>query len=456
MRISRPKRDGSFLKIFEFILYVIIVVGGLYLSYFIRFGSHPPLINLIPFYQNIPYIVLTSAVVFYIFNITSTAKKSLYENVIIIVASLFLIDTLTLAIMFFSRGFSFPRSIFIIGFITQCVFILITKILILSIIKRTKKQQKILIIAPTENSNLLADGFTRDTGEDCIEYVLDSVDKNTYHLIDYVDKVYVDTNIPYSDKLDLIKYCSVKDKVIYIVPGLLEIAMMNSKIKNKGDVLLLKVEPLGLSFEQRVMKRTMDVVLSAIGLVLTSPLFLIIALMIKLEDRGPVFYKQKRVTENNRIFEIYKFRTMVVDAEKYTGPVLAMENDPRILKVGRFLRATRLDELPQLINVLKGEMSIVGPRPERPHFVKQFNEEIEEFKYRVFVKAGITGLAQILGRYTTKPENKAKYDLLYIRNYSLLLDIRIMINTLKILFCKDKSAGVRDEDKEIKLPGVGS
>jgi len=336
------------------------------------------------------------------------------------------------------------------------VFILITKILILSIIKRTKKQQKILIIAPTENSNLLADGFTRDTGEDRIEYVLDSVDKNTYHLIDYVDKVYVDTNIPYNDKLDLIKYCTVKNKVIYIVPGLLEIAMMNSKIKNKGDVLLLKVEPLGLSFEQRVMKRTMDVVLSAIGLVLTSPLFLIIALMIKLEDRGPVFYKQKRVTENNRIFEIYKFRTMVVDAEKYTGPVLAMENDPRILKVGRFLRATRLDELPQLINVLKGEMSIVGPRPERPHFVKQFNEEIEEFKYRVFVKAGITGLAQILGRYTTKPENKAKYDLLYIRNYSLLLDIRIMINTLKILFCKDKSAGVRDEDKEIKLPGVGS
>ncbi len=265
MRISRPKSDGSFLKIFEFILYVVIAVGGLYLSYFIRFGSHPPLINLIPFYQNIPYIVLTSAVVFYIFNITSTAKKSLYENVIIIVASLFLIDTLTLAIMFFSRGFSFPRSIFIIGFITQCVFILITKILILSIIKRTKKQQKILIIAPSENSNLLADGFTRDTGENHIEYALGSVDNNTYYLIDYVDKVYVDTNIPYNDKLDLIKYCSVKDKVIYIVPGLLEIAIMNSKTKNHGDVLLLKVEPLGLSFEQRVMKRVMDVVLSAMG-----------------------------------------------------------------------------------------------------------------------------------------------------------------------------------------------
>jgi len=173
--------------------------------------------------------------------------------------------------------------------------------------------------------------------------------------------------------------------------------------------------------------------------------------MIKLDDKGPVFYKQERITENNKIFKLYKFRTMKVDAEEETGPTLALKDDPRITRVGKILRSTRLDELPQLVNVLKGEMSIVGPRPERPHFAEKFSEEIEDFKYRVLVKAGITGLAQVLGKYTTSPENKAKFDLLYIKNYSLLLDIRIMLNTIKVFFEKESSMGVQeDELQDIK------
>jgi lipopolysaccharide/colanic/teichoic acid biosynthesis glycosyltransferase len=144
--------------------------------------------------------------------------------------------------------------------------------------------------------------------------------------------------------------------------------------------------------------------------VILFPLLVIVAIIIKLYDRGPIFYKQKRVTKDNKIFDLYKFRTMIVDAEKNIGPVLASERDPRITPIGRFLRASRIDEIPQLINVIKGDMSIVGPRPERPFFVEKFNEEVDEFKYRVFVKAGITGLAQILGKYSTDPENKAKYD----------------------------------------------
>jgi len=232
---------------------------------------------------------------------------------------------------------------------------------------------------------------------------------------------------------------------------LFEIALMNSKIRNYGDAVLLRIEPLGLSFEQKIMKRIMDIFLSIIGLILASPLFLIIALMIKLDDKGPVFYKQERITENNKIFKLYKFRTMKVDAEEETGPTLALKDDPRITRVGKILRSTRLDELPQLVNVLKGEMSIVGPRPERPHFAEKFSEEIEDFKYRVLVKAGITGLAQVLGKYTTSPENKAKFDLLYIKNYSLLLDIRIMLNTIKVFFEKESSMGVQeDELQDIK------
>jgi lipopolysaccharide/colanic/teichoic acid biosynthesis glycosyltransferase len=193
----------------------------------------------------------------------------------------------------------------------------------------------------------------------------------------------------------------------------------------------------------------MDIVISSLGLIVTSPLLLIISIIIKLYDGGRVLYKQERVTENNKIFNLYKFRTMVENAEIQTGPVLAADNDTRITPLGRFLRASRIDELPQLLNVLKGDMSLVGPRPERPYFADRFNEEIDGFKYRIYVKAGITGLAQILGNYSTDPKTKAKYDLMYIKNYSLLLDIIIIFNTIKTILLKDSSKGLVKE-KELK------
>jgi len=220
------------------------------------------------------------------------------------------------------------------------------------------------------------------------------------------------------------------------------LAMMNSKVNQIKDILFLKVDKLGLTFEQILVKRIIDVAASLIGLILLSPLLIIVAITVKVYDRGPVFYKQERVTIGNKSFKLYKFRTMIIDAEKKTGPVLATDNDDRITPIGKFLRATRVDEFPQLINVLKGEMSLVGPRPERPFFVEKHNKEIEEFKYRVYVKAGITGLAQIMSNYSTNAKNKAKYDLLYIRNYSLMLDIIIIFNTVKIMFMKDSSVGV--------------
>lgn len=452
MDFSKTKKDGTFLKLFEFAIYVILVVLGFYVSFLIRFKGQPATINIYPFYHNIPYIVIASIFIFNITRITSTYKKSLFENMVIIAISVLLIDIISIAVVFFNRGFAFPRSIFIIGYVIQCIMIFTFKNIILYFIKRNYKQQKALIITPNENSNLLTKDFLLygiNNGK--VESICEDVNQNTYRLIDKVDKVFVDCDIPNEDKIELIQYCSIKNKMLYIIPSLFEIALMNSKIRNYGDAVLLRIEPLGLSFEQKIMKRIMDIFLSIIGLILASPLFLIIALMIKLDDKGPVFYKQERITENNKIFKLYKFRTMKVDAEEETGPTLALKDDPRITRVGKILRSTRLDELPQLVNVLKGEMSIVGPRPERPHFAEKFSEEIEDFKYRVLVKAGITGLAQVLGKYTTSPENKAKFDLLYIKNYSLLLDIRIMLNTIKVFFEKESSMGVQeDELQDIK------
>jgi len=184
------------------------------------------------------------------------------------------------------------------------------------------------------------------------------------------------------------------------------------------------------------------VVMAILLLILFSPVFLIAAVGIKCTDHGPVFYKQERLTRDSKRFMIYKFRTMVVDAEKMSGPVLASEKDPRVLPIGRFLRATRMDELPQILNILKGDMSVVGPRPERPELAAEIERTIPEFSYRLKVKAGLTGFAQVYGKYNTTFYDKLKLDLMYIRKYSLLLDLKLILMTPKIMFLKESSEGV--------------
>ena len=166
---------------------------------------------------------------------------------------------------------------------------------------------------------------------------------------------------------------------------------------------------------------------------------LCVTIALKLDSPGPVFYIQPRVGLKNQKINVIKFRTMYKDAEKYSGPILAEENDPRITRVGRFLRKTRLDEIPQFWNVLKGDMSLVGPRPEREYFISEYTKEIPQFSYRTHIKAGITGLAQVEGTYSTNPENKLKYDLFYAQNQSLANDLVILMRTAKVIFLKDKA-----------------
>ena len=175
-----------------------------------------------------------------------------------------------------------------------------------------------------------------------------------------------------------------------------------------------------------------------------SPVMLITAICIKLYDRGPVLYKQTRSTIGGRVFEIYKFRSMIVDAEKKSGAVLASRHDDRITPVGRVIRRYRIDEFPQLFNILLGDMSIVGPRPERPEIGEKYAVNMPEFRYRLKVKAGLTGYAQVVGKYDTTAYDKLKMDMMYIENYSLFLDIRLIMMTIKTMFQKDSSQGVTD------------
>lgn len=254
-------------------------------------------------------------------------------------------------------------------------------------------------------------------------------------------------DIPSHYRNQLLKYCFERGIRSYSVPKISDVLLRSSDELNLFDTPLLLSRNMGLSIEQRWLKRLEDVVISSLMLVIFSPIFLIASAAIKLTDKGPVFYKQERLTKDGRKFMIYKFRTMVVDAEKMSGPVLATEKDPRILPIGRLLRATRLDELPQIINILKGEMSVVGPRPERPELAEEIQEKIPEFSYRLKVKAGLTGYAQVYGKYNTTSYDKLKLDLMYIRKYSLLLDLKLILMTPKIMLMKESTEGVAaDQD----------
>ena len=253
-------------------------------------------------------------------------------------------------------------------------------------------------------------------------------------------------DVPADQRNEIVKVCYRMNIRTYIVPKISDIIIRSAVELNIFDSPLYLSRNVGLSIEQEILKRAADLVLSAIALVITSPFFLIIAVLIKLTDGGPVFYKQKRLTKDRKVFDIYKFRTMIPNAEKDCGARLAAEHDPRITPVGKFLRACRMDELPQLINILKGEMSIVGPRPERPELAEEIEKDMPEFSYRLKVKAGLTGYAQFYGKYNTTPYDKLKLDLTYIRNYSVFLDLKLMLLTPKILLLKESTEGVTAED----------
>ena len=207
-------------------------------------------------------------------------------------------------------------------------------------------------------------------------------------------------------------------------------------------------------------KRVLDIVASVCGLIICSPIFLAVAIAIKIQDAGPVFYRQKRLTLNGKPFYLTKFRSMVVNAESATGAVLAGKSDSRITKVGAFLRATRIDELPQLLNILNGDMTLVGPRPERPEFYQKYCAEYPEFAYRLRAKAGLTGYAQLYGKYNTTFADKALLDMYYIQKASFLWDLQLIFYTLKIIFVKESTEGVdtagTDKTKDAEKTAVGA
>ena len=281
-----------------------------------------------------------------------------------------------------------------------------------------------------------------------------SVDKGLEYICSQLGKydAVVLNDVPPQIRNDIVKYCYQHSIRLYVVPKITDIILKNAEDISSFDTPLQLVHGQGLTIGQRFAKRTMDIVLCLIAMIVAAPVMAIVAIAIKLEDGGPVFYKQKRATLDGKEFDILKFRSMIVDAEKEGFSIPATGKDPRITKVGNIIRACRVDELPQILNILKGDMSIVGPRPERLEHMEKYGAEIPEFYYRLKVKGGLTGYAQIYGKYNTSAYDKIRLDLMYIENYSVALDIKLILLTVRILFSKESTEGFDvAEENEQKL-----
>lgn len=302
----------------------------------------------------------------------------------------------------------------------------------------------IVIIGPGDEANLVSQKFSCDSGE-CYETTVIDVNHSSFtikELVTTYDTLCITSNVSKDKINELLALCQEANKDLYLLPGLYEVLLQGSNLVQIDDMPLLAVNNLGLSRWQKIKKRILDMFLAVPFLVIAFFLFPLIALTIKLTSPGPVFYIQKRVGLNGKLFKLFKFRSMIHRAEQLTGPVLASEDDARITKIGKILRATRLDEIPQLINVFRGDMSIVGPRPERPGFASEYLQKIPGYNYRHRVKPGITGLAQVRGKYATSVEDKLRYDLWYIKNYSVWLDLKMLLQTLPVVLSGNRARGI--------------
>ncbi len=275
-------------------------------------------------------------------------------------------------------------------------------------------------------------------------HIREGVDAINKEALEHYDAVVI-WDISNQDRNRIFKFCYGQSIRTYIMPKIPDVILKGAEELHIFDTPLLLTREYELTIEQRFIKRSIDFICALILFIIASPFMLITAILVKLYDGGPVLYKQVRCTIGGKHFHILKFRSMRIDAEKDGVARLATKNDSRITPVGKFIRKVRLDELPQLLNILKGDMSFIGPRPERPEIIEQYLEIMPEFAFRMKVKAGLAGYAQVYGKYNTTPYDKLKLDLAYIENYSIWLDLKLMLLTLKVLLWPDSTEGVEED-----------
>jgi len=391
-----------------------------------------------------PMVSLATVFIFSGLGLYSTQRLGFMAVIRSMVTGVLGLTLFSLIFAFWTRTLIFQRTLFFAAPLFQLLLLLSWRLLYWRLEMWISGQKRLLVIGNRFEANqVLAKILSLPGALFEIVAVIDTADIASLPLwLGKADSVMITGSLGMELKNRVLRLCFDQETEVFIVPDLYEIMLTRAAMTQVNDIPVIECHDMKLTFQQFFIKRCFDLLTAFVLLLPAIPLIAFSALVITLTSGGPVFYRQERVGLNGKLFTLYKLRTMINDAEEVSGPVFSTEEDDRVTPIGRFLRATRIDELPQLYNVLKGDLSIVGPRPERPFFVKQFQEEMDDYKLRHMVKPGITGLAQVAGFYSTNTNDKLRYDLYYITDYSLLLDFRILLQTIPALFNREASRGI--------------
>lgn len=432
---------------------VILFHISILLSFYIQFGSSIPDRNLTTYISASPFIMILFIILNILFGVYILYNKSITDFIYLTVIIQIIMMFATMSVTFAGRWFAFPRSVLLISFIVSSIILIVWRWCIFKVYLKLSGTKKVMIVG--EKSKVLSAimNFSQAKNErHKVELVaVDNFYQNIKEHLEQFDIVYLASHLDEEEKIHIYDLLIRNDKKIFLNTSFENIILINPNIMNIEDESIIEISNFRIPAEDDLIKRIIDLVFAVLLIIISSPIMAVTALLVKVTSKGPVLYKQVRITQDGREFNVLKFRSMSATAEKDSGPVLASSNDSRVTMVGKYIRALRIDELPQLFNVLKGDMSVVGPRPERPFFVEQFKKENEYYYLRHNVRAGITGYAQVYGKYATDFNSKLNFDLIYIKKYSIMLDIKIMLQTIKILFDKVSSKGL-DEEESKEIP----
>ena len=435
---------------------LLLVHAGYIIAFYIRFGTIPEH-NLQAYIYITPWLTIAAFIIFYGYGFysASSVRQQWDEILSGLICAVALLMLVTISLSYILYLFALPRLTIAMAAVIQWLLILGWRAIIVRWSDQHLEPLNMIIVGPEESAverarffqsdqngsyrirAVLVDGKTADydflpvyEAYSSIALALDETKANS---------VLFCPGIPEQSRLEMLRQSFVRRVSIFIVPDFYDILVAKSRLEQLNSVPAFRVSGFG-NGRELIWKRATDI---AFGIGFGIPALVIVilaAFALKIESfRAPVFYTQERVSRQGRVFKLYKLRTMVPDAEKTTGPVLSAYNDTRVTAVGRILRFTRFDELPQLWNVLKGEMSLIGPRAERPFFVEQYCRSIPGYDYRHIVNSGITGLAQVEGKYSTTAEDKLRFDLIYIQTFSPLRDFQILMHSVKVMLLKKRA-----------------
>jgi len=437
---------GEYLKGLKLIADVVFVSFSLVLSYLLFFKS-------LPSAAGFSVYLCASLIALYFFGLYGVKELSLSDALKHILKAITLVFIFALGFLIYAKNF-YEIPLVILVWIFNLIFLTGWRLLFRRITYFEPFKTRVLIIGIGHDEKFILKNLYKHHKFRIIGFVADATKKEIEGIVilgqlkkirriiktHFVDEIiFANPKLTHEELVKIVELCKGTNVKFRAIPSVYE-RLMKDFVEEKVDYLPLVdlvVNPVP-AFD-RFLKRVMDIIASAILLIILSPIFFIIALLIKLDSPGPVFYNQERVGKAGKPFMIHKFRSMIPNAEKGIGPMWAKKQDPRETRIGGFLRSKSLDELPNLFNVLKGEMSLVGPRAERSYFVKKFDKYIRHWNERLEVMPGLTGLAEVHGDYDLSPRKKLRYDIQYIENYSLWLDVKLLFQTLWMEIAKKRN-----------------